>query len=108
MGGIATLDSYGPGRDIALIPDDHHEFLEGCLNFHETDTHVFVLASYDPDLPMAEQPVGILRWESLRDGIPETHLSGKTFTVGHTSQKGGEILDLGHLQCINTHCYGGG
>jgi serine/threonine protein phosphatase 1 len=50
MGGIATLDSYGPGRDIALIPYHHLEFLEGCLDFHETDTHIFVHANYDPDL----------------------------------------------------------
>src|SRR4029077_17880705 len=30
IGGIATLDSYGPGRDIGLIPDEHIQFLEGC------------------------------------------------------------------------------
>ena len=28
--------------------------------------------------------------------------------VGHTSQKDGEILDLGHLLCLDTFCYGGG
>jgi len=27
MGGLATLDSYGPGRDLDLIPDEHFEFL---------------------------------------------------------------------------------
>ena len=57
---------------------------------------------------MAEQPVGMLRWESLRDMTPGPHDSGKTVIVGHTSQKGGEILDLGHLKCIDTYCYGGG
>ena len=45
MGGLATLASYGPGRDLALIPEEHFEFLEGCLDFHETDTHIFVHAS---------------------------------------------------------------
>jgi hypothetical protein len=30
IGGTATLDTYGPGRDLARIPDDHSEFLEGC------------------------------------------------------------------------------
>jgi serine/threonine protein phosphatase 1 len=108
MGGIATLDSYGAGRDIALIPDEHFEFLEGCLDFHETDTHIFVHANYFPDIPMAEQPVSMLRWESLRDVTPGPHESGKTVIVGHTSQKGGEILDLGHLICIDTFCHGGG
>ena len=61
----------------------------------------------DP-LPMVEQPALILRWESLRDMTPGPHESGKTVIVGHTSQKGGEILDLGHLVCIDTYCCGGG
>ena len=57
---------------------------------------------------MSEQPVGMLRWESLRDTTPGPHESGKAVIVGHKSQKGGEILDLGHLKCIDTFCYGGG
>ncbi len=108
MGGLATLASYGPGRELSLIPEEHFEFLEGCLDFHETDTHIFVHAGYDHDLPMGEQPADLLRWDSLRDGVPGPHHSGKTVIVGHTSQKGGEILDLGHLKCIDTFCYGGG
>jgi serine/threonine protein phosphatase 1 len=108
IGGAATLDSYGHGRDVGLIPDEHYEFLEGCVDFHETGTHIFVHANYFPDLPMAEQPVGMLRWESLRDMTPGPHDSGRTVLVGHTSQKGGEILDLGHLVCIDTYCHGGG
>src|SRR6476646_6469852 len=39
IGGTATLDSYGPGRDPGRIPKEHYEFLEGCLDFFETDTH---------------------------------------------------------------------
>ena len=77
MGGIATLDSYGPGRDLDLIPDEHFEFLESCRDFYETDTHIFVHANYVPDLPMAEQPVGMLRWESLRDMTPGPHDLGQ-------------------------------
>ena len=38
MGGLATLASYGPARDLSLIPQAHFEFLDGCLDFHETDT----------------------------------------------------------------------
>jgi serine/threonine protein phosphatase 1 len=108
MGGVATLDSYGPGRDIGLILPAHIWFLEGCRDYHETDTHIFVHANYYPDLPMSEQPVMMLRWESLREATPGPHESGKTVVVGHTSQKGGEILDLGYLKCIDTYCYGGG
>ena len=108
MGGIATLDFYGPGRDIGLIPDEHVNFLETCLDFYETDSHIFVHANYHPDLPLPEQSVARLRWESLRETIPDPHESGKTVIVGHSSQKGGEILDLGHLIRIDTFCYGGG
>jgi serine/threonine protein phosphatase 1 len=108
IGGTATLDSYGPGRDLNLIPDDHYEFLRRCLDYFETDIHIFVHANYFPDIPMSEQPVMMLLWESLRAATPGPHESGKTVIVGHTSQKNGEILDLGHLMCIDTYCYGGG
>jgi serine/threonine protein phosphatase 1 len=108
MGGNATLDSYGPARDLSLIPEEHFEFLERCPSYHETDSHIFLHANYEPDLPMDEQPGPVLRWESLRDTIPGPHHSGKTVIAGHTSQKGGEILDLGHLKCIDTYCCGGG
>jgi serine/threonine protein phosphatase 1 len=106
--GIATLDSYGPGRDLSLIPDAHIGFLERCREFYETDTHIFVHASYDPELRMDQQPSEMLRWESLRNRIPEPHASGKHVIAGHTSQKNGEILNLEHLTCIDTFCYGGG
>jgi serine/threonine protein phosphatase 1 len=108
MGGIATLDSYGPGRDIRLIPERHFQFLEGCLDYFETDTHIFVHANYFPDIPMDEQHVGMLRWESLRGMTPGPHDSGKMVIAGHTSQKNGEILDLGHVKIIDTYCCGGG
>jgi serine/threonine protein phosphatase 1 len=108
IGGTATLDSYGHGRDLALIPEEHFQFLEGCLDYFETDTHIFVHANYFPDLSMRVQPDAMLRWESLRDSTPGPHESGKVVIVGHTSQKGGEILDLGHVICIDTYCYGGG
>jgi serine/threonine protein phosphatase 1 len=108
IGGTATLDSYGPGRDIGRIPAAHYEFLESCRDFLETDTHIFVHANYFAELPMSEQPDAMLRWESLRAMTPGPHDSGKVVIVGHTSQKKGQILDLGHLICIDTFCYGGG
>jgi serine/threonine protein phosphatase 1 len=43
-----------------------------------------------------------------------SHISGNdegqfsTAIVGHTPQRTGEILDAGHLICIDTFCYGGG
>ena len=77
MGGIATLDSYGPGRHLGLIPEDTLRFLEGCLDYFETETHIFVHANYFPDIPMDEQHVGMLRWESLREMPPGPTTRGK-------------------------------
>jgi serine/threonine protein phosphatase 1 len=57
---------------------------------------------------MDEQPVMMLRWESLRETTPGPHESGKTVIAGHTSQKNVEILGLGHVKVIDTYCYGGG
>jgi serine/threonine protein phosphatase 1 len=108
MGGSATLDSYGPGQDLGLISEEHYDFLACCHDFFETDTNIFAHANYFPDIPMAEQDGSTLRWESLRETTPGPHDSGKTVILGHTSQKTGEILDLGHLKCIDTFCYGGG
>jgi serine/threonine protein phosphatase 1 len=110
MGGIATLASYGASSppDVSKIPDEHIAFLETCVDYHETETHIFLHATYLSHLPMSQQPNLALRWESLRDCIPDPHHSGKTVIVGHTSQKSGEILDLGHVKCIDTRCYGGG
>jgi serine/threonine protein phosphatase 1 len=108
MGGLATLASYGPGHDLDIIPNEHYEFLESCLDYLETDTHIFVHANYFSDTPMEQQPVGMMRWESITDMTPGPHETGKTVIVGHASQKNGEILDLGHVKCIDTYCYGSG
>ena len=48
MGGLATLASYGHGRDLSLIPEEHFEFLEGCLDFHETDPRMLPTPATTP------------------------------------------------------------
>lgn len=112
MGGRFTLASYGARliteADLHRVPPHHRAFLGRCREWHETGTHLFVHAQYDPDMAMDEQPMELLRWESLRDTTPGPHASGKRAIVGHTSQKSGEALNLGHLVCIDTYCYGGG
>lgn len=108
IGGGPTLDSYGPGRDIGRIPPEHVEFFRDCREWYETDRHIFLHANYDEFAPIDDQTAGDLRWESLRDHRPGPHMSGKQVIVGHSSQKSGEILDLGHLICIDTFCHGGG
>jgi serine/threonine protein phosphatase 1 len=114
MGGGSTLLSYGasPGgvtrTELGRIPAEHAAFLKRCRPYHETESHIFIHAKYDPQLPMDRQPDWLLRWEALRDGIPGPHISGKCVIAGHTSQKNAEILDVGHLVCIDTYCHGGG
>ena len=96
------------GRELAKLSPTNLQFLESCVPYYETDVHIFVHASYDPAQPMHRQPESLLRWHSLRDGVPRAHYSGKTVIAGHTSQKNGKVLDLGHIICIDTYCHGGG
>lgn len=105
-GGIATLNSYKFLGDIDVIPREHLDFIRSFQDFHETGTHIFTHAHYDPDLPMSDQPPHLLRWALLDDPAPRRHVSGKTVIVGHTEQKNGEVLDLGCVTCIDTFCYG--
>jgi serine/threonine protein phosphatase 1 len=106
-GGRETLSAYGC-RHPREIPEPHIEFLEDCVLYHETETHFFVHASYDPALPLDEQPPDLLRWTSIRAAPPGPHCSGKIAIAGHTVQRDGRILDLGHLKCIDTGLYCGG
>jgi len=104
VGGMETLNSYRFCGDIDAVPESHLEFIRGFVDYHETDAHVFTHASYDPDLPFADQPTHILRWQLLERPWPRPHCSGKPVIVGHTEQKNGEVLDLGHLVCLDTAC----
>jgi serine/threonine protein phosphatase 1 len=96
------------GRELANLSPANLAFLKSCASYHETESHLFVHAAYDPALPMDRQPASLLRWHSLKSGVPRPHGSGKTAVVGHSSQKNGRILDLGHIVCIDTYCHGGG
>jgi serine/threonine protein phosphatase 1 len=115
FGGAEAVASYGHrgGQDIspadlrALIPAEHLQFVRRCRDYFEAVRHLFVHAYYEPDRPLHEQPWGGLRWSSLPP-MPRPHCSDKVAIVGHTPQKGGEVLDLGYLKCIDTFCHGGG
>lgn len=103
-GGDATLASYG-NCEPEEIPEEHLMFLRHCPLWYETERHFFVHGSYEPDRPLADQSPVVLLWESLKQRYPGPHVSGKTAIVGHSSQKSGEVLDLGYLQCIDTRCF---
>lgn len=106
IGGAAALDSYDSAGSLANIPPEHFAFLTRCRPYYETETHIFLHANYQPDVPLAEQDDHHLRWLSLRNSIPGRHMSGKIVVVGHTPQP--EILDLGYLIDIDTGCCRGG
>jgi serine/threonine protein phosphatase 1 len=105
-GGDATVRSY-EGR-LQNIPKEHLLFMRRCRTYYETATQFFVHANYAPNVALAEQPDYLLFWEHLHFHKPPPHENGKVAIVGHTSQKNAEILDLGHLICIDTFCHGGG
>jgi len=114
MGGAATLVSYGAtldtvtDADLGRVSNEHLAFLKRCRDYLETQTHIFVHAQYVSGTNMKEQSPHDLRWLSLKTTTPEPHISGKRVIVGHSSQKTGEILDLGYLVCIDTYCHASG
>jgi len=106
-GGVDTLDSYGFVGDLKVIPESHREFLRNLLDHFQTETHFFVHANYDANLALDQQPPELLRWIKLTDLVPLPHKNGLKAVVGHTHHREGEILELPHLICLDTYCYGG-
>ena len=108
--GVETLISYSsPGQELTItnVPDRHWQFLEDtCLDAWETEHHIFVHANLDPQLPLNQQPEDRLFWEKFTQSCP--HYSGKTMICGHTSQKSGKPINLGHAVCIDTWACGEG
>ena len=85
LGGKQTINSYcAYGADLEMIPPAHVKFIRGCRAYFETETHIFVHANYDPDLPIERTSGTRLRWESLDLDRLRPHCSGKTVVVGHT------------------------
>jgi serine/threonine protein phosphatase 1 len=111
-GGKKTLASYSPLGDagkLVDVPDEHWDFLETvCTDWHETATHIFVHANVCPTLRMDEQLTLMLRWGVLDRSRSEPHYSGKVMVCGHTQQRSGLPLNLGHAVCIDTWAYGDG
>jgi serine/threonine protein phosphatase 1 len=109
-GGWETLLSYGqsgqPGT-LDDIPERHWQFIEKlCVDAYESPTHIFVHAGAYPDMPLAEQPDHLLFWDAFQDRGP--HESGKVIICGHTQQRSGVPLNLGHSVCLDTWAFGDG
>jgi serine/threonine protein phosphatase 1 len=107
VGGAATMQSYGSTLNPLEIPPEHIDYIRTWGDYFETPSHFFAHGNYEADRPLRTQHWQTTRWQSLKFGIPGPHVSGKTAVLGHTSQKSGEVLDLGHLICIDTFCWGG-
>lgn len=110
FGGDATLESYGangrPGN-LEHVPAAHWRFLEATVPIWVAETDFFVHACIDPDCPFDQQSEEWLYWQKL-DESSRPHRSGKRMICGHTSQRTGRPLDLGHAVCIDTWVYGEG
>jgi len=104
-GGNQTLDSYHAAT-FDDIPEAHWKFLESTIPYHEAERDFFVHANVYHSRPLAEQPDHMLYWEFLEQ--PSPHISGRRMICGHTAQKSGIPLDLGHAVCIDTYAHGGG
>ena len=92
---------------LSNIPDQYLTFVKNhCLDWDETETHIFVHANVDPDLPLHKQSDHDLFWQKL---YPRpSHYSGKIVVCGHTSQKDGYPVNMGHQICIDTWACGRG
>ena len=110
FGGDTTLQSYvdrGIDPDIEGIPDRHRQFIQqDCQRLHVGESHFFVHAMAHYDMPFDDQPDWLIYWEKWSD--PPPHFSGKTLVCGHTAQKSGWPLTIGHAICIDTWVYGRG
>jgi serine/threonine protein phosphatase 1 len=100
----STLESYGspsqPGR-LESIPEQHWRFVEeACLAWFTTEDYIFTHANLDQHKPLVDQPSSALFWDKFRD--PKPHCSGKTMVCGHTPQRDGNPINLGHAICLDT------
>ena len=110
-GGCETLDSYDVGGRVAMlddIPEAHWDFLgERLLPFYQSESHLFVHATVDPELSLGQQPESLLFWGRYSDCF-SGHVSGKKLICGHTSQSSGLPAIGEHAICIDTGACRGG
>jgi serine/threonine protein phosphatase 1 len=111
-GGAEALESYagidGAGT-LDDIPDSHWRFIGSrCVDWYETDTHVFVHANLHPELPLTEQTDDWLHWQVISPVLHRPHLSCKTMICGHSEQRDGRPLVLDRAVCVDTWAYGDG
>ena len=105
-GGKATVSSYG--GSLSKIPARHLAFFQDLAPYYELDDTIFVHAGYHHLLAMHQQDDATIYWNHLPNPLPLPHQTGKRVILGHTPQGSGEVLDVGHVVCVDTYCFGGG
>ena len=103
-GGQATIDSYG--GNLENVPPNHIRFLVSSVSFHETESDIFIHASLESEISLANQTSDFLRWKHL-GGQERPHISGKRVICGHTVQSDGVPLVFDGWVCIDTYPHGG-
>lgn len=111
-GGREALLSYSTDHRIATledIPTQHWRFItKNCIDWYETDTHIFAHANVKHDVPMQDQHTEELHWNIMNANFFKPHVSGKTLVCGHTEQHDGKPLSIPGAICIDTWAYGEG
>jgi serine/threonine protein phosphatase 1 len=103
-GGQATLDSYG--GSLENVAPEHIRFLVSGSSFWESEFDIFVHASVEANVSLANQTSDVLRWKHI-GGSELPHVSGKRVVCGHTAQKDGVPLVFDGWACIDTFAHGG-
>src|SRR5262249_3144716 len=110
FGGLETLASYGQSGksgELSDVPQHHWDFLENELvDLCELESHFFVHGNVEPDRPLSKQSAEVVLWDKFDN--PRPHMSGKIMVCGHTQQRSGNPVNLGHAICIDTWAYGKG
>jgi serine/threonine protein phosphatase 1 len=101
---VHTLDSYSSADNVGslgCIPDAHWRFVqESCLPSFMSDRHIFTHATPDADKALSDQSNDALFWNKFV--APQPHVSGKILVCGHTPQRSGTPINIGHAICLDT------
>ncbi|MFH7241261.1 MAG: metallophosphoesterase family protein [Spirulina sp.] len=92
-----------PAVDSPLthVPDSHWHLLQHQgLRWFATEKYIFLHGTLSPHRPLLQQPDQAIFWDKLQR--PQPHPSGKILICGHTPQRSGHPLNLGHTICLDT------
>jgi len=100
FGGQQMLESYQVDH-VSKLPSDYWRFIAKCVDFVETENHIFVHAGCLPSIPIEKNTASTFRWDRFPEN-PQQHVSGKKVVCGHSARE--DIFDLGFICCIDTGC----